>query len=363
MAQVALPAGCTEQRPDLCLYEPLIDLPQSAVRTFDDALYDAARGNHPVPFTVRYPVGVNPLQHGLMPVVIFNHGGGTTTRRAHDTPDGDPITHGQHSNVERGDSFARAGYVVFHIGRLPVQNLSATQRADCALVASMSDAACADFLGWHQYGPQNVAFLAQTLQQGRWQPPADLVRRFDPHKIVVGGWSGGSESGLNLAGAYQQFGLLRLPSFAIDGVVGYFLQSPRGPTWGGFKSGFVDIAGLGWHSFFQIGSTPMLHFSGRGDVGGDPNGLPLSRPAAWLSGSPGNKFLVWARQPAPRGPQHGTFNLSQCDGTQRLYCMAFRNVGVAYLDAVARQRQQAIDWMASDALSVMSRDWIELHRR
>ena len=47
---------------------------------------------------------------------------------------------------------------------------------------------------------------------------------------------------------------------------------------------------------------------------------------------------------------HETMNINVCDGAVRAqHCAWFPSVGVAFMDAYLRERQEARDWLASDA--------------
>lgn len=337
----AQPAACIWPAPEPCLYQPAATYNTASV---DFTLQDPSRNNHPVPIRVRYPLGVGP---GPRPVVLWNHGGSTNPT-------------GHHSSVERGESFASAGYIVIHIARVDVVNPSAQDLAACVAGGVMPTvgtggtplANCRTWLGWHVYGPQNNAFVAAVLPQYQIGMLPGFVGTPDRNKIVVGGWSGGTEPVLNIAGASQKFLLHPVPATNVPGVVAFIADSPRGAEYAGYASG------LGEDAFYDIDARPFLIFSGRGDETGEP---AEARTAAWLGSSPGSKYLSWdTKQEAV----HGTMDINECSTALRaLHCRWMKALGQAYIDAVVGQRPEAIAWLASDGYRTLTGGHIELHRR
>jgi hypothetical protein len=57
-------------------------------------------------------------------------------------------------------------------------------------------------------------------------------------------------------------------------------------------------------------------------------------------------------------------DIHRCDTpVQNKHCHFIASAGVAFLDAVVRGRQEAREWIQSDALRVLSSGAIEIHRR
>ena len=232
-----LPPGCVAAIPVTCRYQPARNHTPSYV---DGMLVDATRANHRIPFRVRYPVGA----HGPLPVVIWSHGGGTTNIIGL-TPQGLPLSHGQTGSERRGLSFASAGYVVIHIGRLPVDDAALTpaQLDDCQRVGVQRGAvidgdavtdprkSCRIWTGFHLYGPQNVAYVAARLAAVQAALPAHFTGTMDSRRIVIGGWSGGTASVQNIAGAPQAWtpvlpynvGVTQ-PSVNVPGAIAFFCR-------------------------------------------------------------------------------------------------------------------------------------------
>lgn len=360
LAQLILPPGCVEAAPDSCAYSAS---PNYTTAVVDFALRDPSRANHLVPFRVRYPRGAS----GARPVVIWSHGGGTTNIVA--TPGGTPVSHGQTGSERRSESFARAGYIVIHIGRLPVETLSVAQSEECSRLGVVATETCKEFIGFHLYGPLNVAFIASVLPQYQLGMLPGFTGTPDRNRIAVGGWSGGSESAQNIAGAWQQWSgpaalgsvaPVRLNAVNVPGVVAFLNDAPRGPAWGSFSSGFQP------DSLTSIDDRPFLFISGANDIGGDVDGVVVSRSSAFLSAARGNKYLAWSPTKADGGPNHATMAIEP-DGcqtvSQQVHCNALESLSLAFLDALVERKPAAIAWLASDALRVHARQNIELHRR
>ena len=275
-------ATCIYPQPEPCLYQPAATYSTAFV---DFTLADPTRNGHLVPIRVRYPIGAP----GARPVVLWNHGGGTNPT-------------GHHSSPERGESFASAGYVSIHIARNDVANPSPADLLACVsagVLPSVGTAGsplqnCKTLLGFHVYGPQNNAFIAAILPQYRVGMLPGFFGTLDREKIIVGGWSGGTEAVINIAGAELKFGLYRLAPTSIPGVIGFFADAPRGPTYAGFNSGLEEDA------FYGIDGRPFLMFSGRGDETGEP---AESRVTNWIASTPGGKYLSWDNAAAAT---HGT---------------------------------------------------------
>ena len=367
--------GCSPDAPALCAYA---SPERYAVGVADLYLEDGARGNHPVPIRVRYPKGAT----GARPVVIWNHGGGTTgPDQAASAAAGFLVSHGQQGSVRRSESFARAGYVVVHIGRMEPRELSSSQLQDCFTAAGTTGdtanpdeatvEACRVWTGWHRYGPLNVAFLASLLPYYRQAMLPGFDGTLDRERVVVGGWSGGTEATLNVAGASQRWGApgaegpgVVQPPVPVAGVVAFFADAPRGPAWAGYTSGFQEDSAYG------IDGRPFLFNTARDDRG--PEGGPVvSRNVHFFGAAKGGKVLSYSWTPADAGgPNHGTVDINDEPGSngcntalREEHCGYLESLGVAFLDAAAARRPSALEWMASDNFDVLTGGRIELHTR
>jgi dienelactone hydrolase len=297
-------------------------------------LTDPARGGYRVPLLVRYPIGATDRR----PVVIWNHGG-------------NPSEIGRMRSQEWGERLARAGYVVIQPSRVDPTDLTAV-RPECDANGFAAPAECAFWIANMRYGPQSVSFIIDRLAEIEAARPA-LRGHLDTTRIVVAGHSAGTTSVLAVAGAQQQF-VAGGPVYdeSDPRPVAFLATGPQGPTYAGFRSGFDET-----RSFLGI-DRPFLFVTGMGDETGEP--VP-TRLTAWLTARPHDKWLVWDTQPEA---VHETMDVHQCaTPLQARHCDLIGSVGVAYLDAVVRQRQAAIRWMASDALLHLSTEEIELHQR
>lgn len=374
-----LPPGCQAAFPATCTYTPPVAWNTATV---DRLLVDPARANHPIPVRIRYPIGAN----GPLPVVLWNHGG-STTRVVGVVPPGIPVTNGQMQSERRSTTFASAGYVVVHVGRLPVEDAALTnaQLLDCTRVgvtaAALLDGdpattpreVCRSWIGWHLYGPQNVAYVASRLAALQATMPGDFSGSFDREKLVVGGWSGGTQSVMNIAGAGQRWDAVApfvqgvtQPSVNVPGAVAFFADAPRRPA---YILGTATDSGFRADELERIDARPFLFNSGKRDIGPDiapsqARGLP------WLSALPGGKLLAWDRSGTAT---HGTVDLGHDNGVyiegceaalgRDAFCRGYAQIGVAFLDAVVKAWAPARVWIASDAVKVLSAGELEMHRR
>jgi hypothetical protein len=134
--------------------------------------------------------------------------------------------------------------------------------------------------------------------------------------------------------------------------IAFLAAAPQGPAYAGFRSGFDEERG-----FVDI-ERPLLLITGKGDETGEP--VP-TRLTAWITSQPGRKSLVWDTDPEA---VHGTMNRAQCETpVQADHCDWLASAGVAWLDAVVRNRREAQEWLDSDALATLTQGAIELHDR
>jgi|CXWL01.1.fsa_nt_gi hypothetical protein len=356
-----LPPGCDPRVPVTCEYHS----PANYTAQYKDFIFrDAARNDHPVPMRVHYPVGAR----GSLPVIFWHHGLFTTEWQ---TAAPDWISEGQTHSAERTRSFVNAGYVVIHIGRMRAEpwprSLAACRAAGWitspapAPVPIAELARCASMVGHHVYGRSNLPFVVELLRQGRLAMPVGFIGRFDLDRIVIGGWSGGTEVVMNFAGAPKQFDRLRLDPLPVNGqVVAYFADAPRRPDFSCLES-LSSPSGFGDEAFFEIGSRPFLFNTGKGDVGSDA--CPTqARATAWLASQRGDKILAWSNQ---ESISHGAVDLarSECQGVNLGLCSVYEMLGVAFLDAMVMRRPAAQAWLASDAVRLLTANQIEKHRR
>lgn len=325
-----LPASCDINNPPTCLYTS--DLNYS-VGVVDTQLTDASRNNYKIPLRIRYPIGLA----GPRPVVIWNHGGA-------------PSAKGKTRSEEWGNLLAAAGYVVIHPSRTKVKNIVPFLN-ECTTNGFPSPGECVNWVSNYYYGPQNTRFLIDNFAAIE-NADAALAGMLDETKIVVGGHSAGSTTVLANAGAFQQWvkGGKKYNT-RVDAPIAFMASGPQGPLYAGFNSGFQSTS-------YEAIDRPFLFMTGMGDETGEPS---EARVTGWLRSLPGNKALSWDTE---KEAVHETMNIHKCDTVLRAnHCGWIGSVGLAYLDAVVRQRAEAMDWMKSPALKVLSGGEIELHLR
>lgn len=330
-AQARLPPPCDPANPPTCLYTSDLDFTPGIVDGI--VLVDPDRGDYPIPLLVRYPVGASDKR----PVVIWNHGGA-------------PSAGGKNRSAEWGETLARAGYVVIHPSRV-VPDVDPLPQ-DCQDNGFTDPAECAFFMANMRFGPQNTHFIIDHLADVEDADPV-LDGLLNDRKIVVAGHSAGTTTVLANAGASQQW-VEGGPVYneEDDAPIAFLATGPQGPQYAGFNAGFDEV-----RSFVDI-TRPFLFVTGVGDETGEP--VP-TRLTAFFTMQPRDKGLVWDTQAEA---VHETMDIDKCDTELREeHCLWIASVGVAYVDAVARKRKQAIKWLASDAFEVATRGEIELHRR
>ena len=327
----ALPAGCDPATPDTCLY--ISDLHYGVGVVEGIGLVDPARADYPIPLRVHHPAGAV----GARPVVIWNHGGLPSPR-------------GDTRSEEWGQALAAAGYVVIHPSRVPVADPSPYQ-SECADNGFHDPDECAAWLAEMRFGALTTRFLLSNFAQLVTQAPV-LAGMLDERKIVVAGHSAGTATVMAIAGAKQRW----RPAGPVyqerdERPLAFLATGPQGPTYAGFN------AGLGSGSFLEV-ERPFMFITGVGDETGEPS---ESRTTGWLTSLPGNKVLSWDTSPEA---VHETMDIHKCTGATRTqHCAWIASAGIAFLDAIVRKRPEARDWIASDALWVLSTGAIEIHRR
>jgi hypothetical protein len=335
-AHPALPVGCSDTTRTGCAYTPAQSFAQTDF--VDLVLTDPARNNYQLPVRVRYPVGTS----ARLPVIIYNHGGGASDsagRQANSQPW--PIV------------WAKAGYVVISPSRAPLTTLSQAQKDECTANGWAIPGECVYKQAWLIYGPANTNFIISRFPQlGSLHPPLSAL--MDEDRVIVAGWSGGSTIPLANAGARRQFvtgGAIYNQSTSAP--LGFFGISTMGPDYAGFDGGFFS------EGYDTIDARPFLTLTGKGDLKEDKPSE--GRTTAWMRGTPGGKLLSWNLKLLAT---HGTMNLSDCGTASKLlHCDWMRSVGLAFVDAVAKNRASAKTWLASDAYTTLTGGNIELHRR
>jgi hypothetical protein len=256
---------------------------------------------------------------------------------------------------------AAAGYVMIHPSRTPIPD-PAPFEAECRDNGFKTPDQCVYWVTQFRYGPQNTHFLIRHLRDIEGLNPA-LVGMLDANKIVVAGHSAGTTAVLANAGAWQQWkpgGPRQRYNERNDAPIAFLATGVQGPMYAGFHAGFQSPgthSAITEHSFVGI-DRPFMFITGVGDETGEP---PEARVTAWLTSRPGNKTLLWD---TVAEAVHETMDIHKCDPAVRAdHCHWIGSAGLAFLDAVVRRRPEAQEWMRSNALEVLSRGAIELHRR
>jgi hypothetical protein len=339
-AHQALPSSCDRANPATCLYTS--DLTYNVGEIRQVRLTDAARNNYDLWLVIRYPVGAP----GPRPVVIWHHGGA-------------PSQQGATRSEDWSRKLAAAWYVVIHPSRTPIPD-PAPFEAECRDNGFETPDECIYWVTQFRYGPQNTHFLISHFPDVEALDPA-LAGMLDESKIVVAGHSAGSATVLANAGAWQQW-QPNAPRYneRHDAPIAFLATGVQGPLYAGFPSGFQSPGphqAITEHSFVTI-ERPFMFITGVGDETGEP---PEARVTAWLTSVPGKKALVWD---TVAEAVHETMNIHKCDTAVRAdHCNWIGSAGLAFLDAVVRQRPEAETWIRSNALKVLSGGTIELHRR
>ena len=336
------PPGCRTADPELCLY---VSDQSYAVGVLDNVvIVDHERHDLRIPLVVRYPIAPRPIPR---PVVIWHHGG-------------NPHARGSERSEEWGTTLAAAGYVVIHPSRAPITDTTPYD-AECAANGYVDHDSCAYFEAQYRLGPQTTHALIDNLARVEALDPA-LAGQLDATRIVVGGHSAGSTGPLTAAGATQSW-LAGGPTYSErdERPIAFLATGVQGPMYAGFGSGFQSPgsgAGVAQHGFATI-DRPFLFVTGVGDETGEP---PEARVTAWLTAQAAHdKLLAWDTDPEAI---HETMDIDRCDTPTRAdHCRWIATIGVAFLDAVVRERAAAVAWLASEAPATLTAGAIELHRR
>jgi hypothetical protein len=344
-----LPANCgdTFPAPDAdCIYAP--DTALGNIQTFTMTLRDATRNNYPVPIRVRYSGDAT----GVRPVVILNHGGGTSAT-------------GRNSMPEWSTLFAEAGYIVIHPSRVKPASLTGGQIRMCKRYGGLKRAIpriCKGFLAYQLYGPLNTDFLIDNfaaIQARMVTVDPSMLGLIDStlSKVIVGGWSGGSTIPVANAGAWRRYAdnLDKVDFQGSTRPVGFFGFSTMGPDYAGFDGGLQS------GSYSDIDERPFLTITGKGDKKGKTS---EARTTAFIMAEPGEKYLSWSVA-AGIGHSHMAHIASTCSASAAgvAHCLAFESPMLAFLDFVALGDAEAEDWLKSDAYRFLTGNAVELQRR
>lgn len=324
-------ATCTAPGKEPCLYVSDLNF------TIDHMDFDMpvpSRSGYSIPLRVRFPV----TAPGVRPVVIWHHGG-------------NPSPDGRMRSQRWGETLAAAGYVVIHPSRVRNPATFKFMRKQCAENGFDELGECAFWIATSRVGPMNTHFIIDNLSMIENAIGVTL----NADKIVVAGHSAGSIAVLLNAGAWQRW----VPGGKVyrerdNRPIAFLATGLVGPTYANWSmTGFPE-----GKSFRNI-DRPFAFITGvRDKTRGRP---PEAQVASWLTVKPDNKYLSYDNK---KGALHETMNLNKCDTLlRRKHCRWIASFGLAYLDAIVRERPEAIAWLESDAYDKLTKGAIELHRR
>jgi len=308
-----------------CAYHPGVDYERRPPVTLSLSYDDASGAERTFEIAVHRPEGAP----SPSPVVVWSHGGADGIARASAVAD------------EWARAFTSAGYVFIAIAHIGRDNPS--RSALCAAIG-VADAGCATFkyLSWDR--PHDLDRVLDWLED----PGSVAAGSVDLTRIAYAGHSAGAGGAMVVAGAGREIGgTLRF--IADERPRAFIACSPQGPG----DDGFVDAS-------FDAISRPTLTLSGVGD---DTDVVAENRRVPFERMMSGDKYLGWITDESAR---HTTFDL-ELGGCERYAadtaldparCTMFRpwllSAALAFLDAELREDAIARDYLASDALEILS---------
>ncbi len=299
-------------------------------------------GDRELPILVRFPADPT----GPVPVVVWSHGGSWGESKQ--------TTHEAWSRV-----FARAGYAVVHwsMVRPTVEQLGQI----CQFVGVEERGACNDLSVTGDADPDAESvdnpFQATSITRAVDVKAvlAALPRikeRFAQNDVeldieapALAGWSAGSQSTLQLAGATRLIADDLEPfSSPSDQPSAFVALSPQGPG----HSKFFE--GEGRSSWDEV-RGPVIVLTGVGDekLGNDLDGP--TRLRAYELMPAGDKRLFYSTDEGS-GIKHGTFNLDGLDSEDPRVASLSRALTssvLAFVDCHTRSVQAGCDWLDTDA--------------
>jgi predicted dienelactone hydrolase len=330
-------AACAADNRAACVYRPARTFGAQAVLTQTLAYTDATGAQRSIEVAIRRPMGAPQP----WPVVLWSHGGAS----------------GQMSANGAGDEWSRvfnaAGYLFVAIAHAPRSDES--RAALCAHLGITVAADCARFKYLHWDRPYDVR---RTLDWMEEQARGMFAGAVDLQRLLYAGHSAGAGATSMVAGASREMGgVARVaPDPRPRAFIGFSIEGPG-------DDGFTDA------SFAAI-TRPHMSVTGAGDRTTETEPLPRRLPFELMA--PGNKYRFWNTDEASL---HGTFdhNVGPCEGYQMrngapvARCAEFyawmESAALAFADAHLRERPEAIAWLASDNMTILSSGAVEWRRR
>ena len=325
-------AGAYPCTSDPCRYTSVAE--GAAIETLDFEI-DGFAGRR-IPVRVRYSTDAP----GPLPVVLWAHAGSWN--------DG-----GHTQGAEWSETFARAGYAVVHWATvLPTVD---QVRAMCDGVNLPADAECRDLALDRMEGDEAADNPFNSISIARAQDPIFFLNnlgalaqrierergvRLDPTRVAVGGWSGGSQCGVQVAGAARLVADA-LPPYQVEHPLpkGFLVFSPQSAPGSSF------FAEPGGPSSWDAVRGPLLMMTGDGDEKPESDLTGPLRRAVFDLMPPGDKILFYSTLADP-AVVHTAYNLGQLDQPSlRPLNAALRDTAVAFLDAYVRENARARAWL------------------
>ncbi|MBL9013755.1 MAG: hypothetical protein JNL83_06245 [Myxococcales bacterium] len=325
---------CSASDLDACEY-PLQNLTTTQRRV---TIMDQSTGRQ-LPLLARIPALPGPL-----PVFIWSAGGGF-------------YDNAEDQSAVWGETIARQGYVVIHIGHVP---LTLQTGSTICQLAQIPTNECMPPSGDEDsyvvavgkaYDEKAVLDKLQVLSDGSVSMGGPAL---DLGKVAVGGWSGGSRGPQILMGARIDT-TASAPRFTLEDarVKAVVEMSPAGPTYGGFFD-------TGTNDSWRTMRGPTLVSTGTNDVKPDKPALTgaIRRIAYTKQPADGTHRLLYSNLPVGRGG-HGTFNLGDLDSTDpevARFSRALRSAVVAFLDANVKGKAEAAAYLTTDNVKILAGD-------
>ncbi len=327
-----------------CLYSA----PQtySVAKTRQNITYNDVTGrSRTIEVTIRIPSG----RSGLLPVVIWAHGGG-------DGRNGVGASDGALSFY----SSITAAYGYLTVSPAFRARNPAEEQAICQYVgAEAEDCERINMPSWDR--PYDIRAILNTLEEENRSGP--LAGRIDMSRIAVGGHSAGSSGTLTVAGATREYNGKRYDASQLSDPrpKAFIALSPSAPGMSYmFDTSFNDPT----TSWDNIG-RPVLMATGSGD-GHEQS--PRARRIPFVHMPPGDKYRLWINDTDIGHGMYGD-DLGTCaDGAVAARkCEAVQaslvSVVRAFLDAYLEQRPQAKTYLESDFIQQLGQGSLEWMRK
>ncbi len=328
--------GCDETDGLLCAYESDVQLDPAAQldRLVMGSVPSVGGREVPVALWLHPDVGT-----GKLPVVIWSHGGGYNASAHRNRNDWTRV-------------FASMGFAVIQIAhihptpdqlRAICQSVGIDDPEECVDLTLEEDSENADGNPFSSIGvsrPADGSAVMDALPRLSTRSMEARDVELDADAVVIAGWSGGSQTVVQMAGARRNLSAsLSAYEAADERPIAFIAVSPQGPGYSGF---YENESGGSWRDV----RGPMLVITGDGDekAANDLTG-PIRRRA--FDGMPdGDKFLLYSRLES-RNIGHGSYNLGVDveDDTVAVLHTTLSTTAQAFVDWSARGDSEAETWL------------------